>query len=228
MATVTQLSQEMSLLLEYMKVELHKQTTEITESITATILHTVDEKLKPVIAENEKLRSEVETLNKKIQFLEVNARKNNLVLHGIPEAEDENIDNLHSVAIRIIKELDVELENSDINKVQRIGKKIDNEKIRPILLSTTTLQKKVQILRNKKKMKEKTYITQDYSKEEMEKRKAKADNFRENEKRKRNSETPSPRDQPSTSTKKIPKVDAFQLMRERAYSMSEKNTYLDN
>lgn len=218
----------MSLLLDMMKEELNKQTVQITENVTKTVLKAVDEKIQPIIAENERLSREVETLNKKLQTLDINTRKNNIILHGIVEPSTERYEELNASVIKTITDLEVSLENSEINKMQRLGKKEENGKIRPILLTLTTLQKKIQILRNKKKMKENTYITNDYSKETMEKRKARrASNFRENEKRKRTPETPSPKETTNGTNKKIQRTDAFQLMRERAYSMSEKNTYLN-
>lgn len=224
----TQLSGEMLLLLDKMKEELNKQTVQITENVTTTVLKVVDEKIQPIIAENERLSREVETLNKKLQTLDLIARKNNIILHGIVEPSTEKYEDLNDSVIKTITDLEVPLENSEINKVQRLGKKQENGKIRPILLTLTTLQKKIQILRNKKNMKENTYITNDYSKETMEKRKTRASNFRENEKRKRIPETPSPKESTIGTSKKIQRIDAFQHMRERAYSMSEKNTYLKN
>lgn len=224
----TELSYEMSLLFDKMKAELDKQTIQITENVTTTVLKVVDEKIQPIIVENERLTREVEKLNKQLQTLDINARKNNIILHGIPEPSTEKYEDLIALTIETIKNLEVPLENSEINKIQRLGRKEGNGKIRPILLTTTTLHKKIQILRNKKKMKENTYITKDYSKDTMEKRKTNASNFRENEKRKRTSETPSPKDTNNSTNKKIQRTNAFQLMRERAYSMSEKNTYLNN
>ncbi|CAF4946069.1 unnamed protein product [Pieris macdunnoughi] len=121
----------------------------------------------------------VETLNKKLQTLDLNARKNNIILHGIVEPTTKRYEELNA-------------------------------------------SKKIQILRNKK-MKENTYITNDYSKETMEKRKARrASNFRENEKR--TPETPSPKETTNGTSKKKQRTDAFQLTRERAYSTSERNT----
>lgn len=227
----TELSNEMSLLFDKLKAELDQQTVQITENITKTVLKVVDEKIQPIIAENERLTREVEKLNKQLQNLDVNARKNNIILHGISEPSTEKYEDLNALVIKTITDLDVPLENSEINKVQRLGKKMDSEKIRPILLTTTTIQKKIQILKNKKKMQENTYITHDYSKDALEKRKIKAANFRESEKsekRKRISETPSPKETNDSASKKIQRTDAFQLMRNRAHSMSEKNTYLKN
>lgn len=226
----SQLSNEMSLLFEMMKVEMQKQTLQITENVTATILKTVDEKMKPLIEENELLKYEVLELNRKVEFLDSAARKNNIIIHGLPEVINEKDEDLINIALETIKKLDVPLARGEIDRIQRLGKNTNKEKIRPILLTTTTLQKKIQILRNKKKMEPKTYITHDFSKKEMEKRKEIAKNFRESEKRKR-IETPSPEASTSTNTKneiqdpKIQKTNAFQLMRERSYALSDKNTY---
>lgn len=223
----TQLSGEMSLLLDMMKEELNKQTKQITENITTTVLKAVEEKIQPIIAENERLSREVEILNRKLQTLDITARRNNIILHGITEPSTERYEELIASVIKTITDLEVPLENSEVNKVQRLGKKEENGKIRPILLTLNTLEKKIQILRNKKKMKENTYITNDYSKETLEKRKARANHFREIEKRKRTEETPSPKET-TNNNKKIQRTDAFQRMRERAYSMCDKNTYLKN
>ncbi|GBP67303.1 hypothetical protein EVAR_97921_1 [Eumeta japonica] len=153
----TELSNEMSLLFDKLKAELDQQTIQITENITKTVLKVVDEKIQPIIAENERLTREVEKLNKQLQNLDVNARKNNIILHGIPEPNTEKYEDLNALVIKTITDLDVPLENSEINKVQRLGKKMDSEKIRPIMLTTTTIQRKFKFLRTRRKCK-KTYI----------------------------------------------------------------------
>ncbi|GBP28948.1 hypothetical protein EVAR_83847_1 [Eumeta japonica] len=118
----TELSNEMSLLFDKLKAELDQQTIQITENITKTVLKVVDEKIQPIIAENERLTREVEKLNKQLQNLDVNARKNNIILHGIPEPSTEKYEDLNALVIKTITDLDVPLENSEINKVQRLGK----------------------------------------------------------------------------------------------------------
>lgn len=221
----------MSLLFDKMKEELQKQTIQITETITTTVLNTLDEKLQPIIKENKELKREVEELNKKINNMDLNARKNNIIIHGIPETNDEKVDDLTTLVIKTINKLDVPLENWEINKVQRLGKQANIGKIRPILLATTTLQKKILILRNKMKMQKGTYITQDYSKETMQKRKAnptKPNKPRENEKRKRIPETPSPNGKSVAPNNKLHKIDAFRLMRERSCSTPGKYTNSNN
>lgn len=221
----------MSLLLSKLKEELDKQTLEITQTITETVLLRVDEKIKPILQENTQLRSEVEKLNTKIKSLEVNAKKNNLLLHGIPETNEENTQQLLESVTSTIKSLDVELNNCEVGKVYRLGKTQGENKIRPIVFSITSLHKKILILENKNKMMKGSYITQDYTKEEQERRKQ-FKKRKENEKRKRSpSKTPSPStsdksnsdDSPTNIVKpdpKVPKVDAFACMRAGAYAMS--------
>lgn len=263
----SELSNEMSLLFKLMKEELKKQTNDIKETITTNVLMKVEEKIKPVIEENEKLREEVTQLNKKIDYLDLNARKNNVILHGISEPPNEKIEDLIGITAKTIEELGVKLVQSDINRVQRLGKKINAEKSRPILLSTTTLQKKIDILKNKNKMKPATYITHDFPKKKLQEKKEQS--AKRKDKRKRTeTESPSPNklinDEGGNNTKLIKRfelqkavtenlaeisrspvlspavlkindgnredgkgtrIDAFQIMRERAYSLSEKNTW---
>lgn len=221
----TQLSPEMSLLLTKMTEQLNLQTKTLTENITAAVLQKVDEKLQPIIEENARLIGEVEKLNKKIVNLEGNSKRNNIILHGLPETEEESHDHLNTLVSSTLREIDVEIEKGEIDRLQRLGKKGGKTgKIRPILLATTTLQKKIQILKNKQKMKPNSYITQDIPKSVLMARKEEKNGSKnDNEKRKR-SETPSPRT-PNKTINKIQRKDAFQFMRERSYSMSEKNTY---
>ncbi|GBP41925.1 hypothetical protein EVAR_31688_1 [Eumeta japonica] len=221
----TQLSPETLLLLTKMTEQLNLQTKTITENITAAVLQKVDEKLQPIIEENKKLKSEGEKLNQKIQNLEKNSRRNNVILHGLPETEEENHEDLNTFVTSTLRRIDVDLEKGDIDRLQRLGKKGDKtDKTRPISLSTTTLQKKSQILKNKQKMKPNSYITQDLPKSVLQAKKNGKNRYKnDNEKRKR-SETPSPGN-PNKTLNKIQRKDAFQFMRERSYSLSDKNTY---
>ncbi|CAH2091439.1 unnamed protein product [Euphydryas editha] len=190
-----ELSPEMSLLLAKVTELLNAQTNTITENITAAILKQVDEKIKPIREENEKLKNEVEVLNKKILNLEMNSKRNNILIHGLPEASEEKHEDLINLVTSTLKGIEIEIESREIDRLQRLGKRGENDsKTRPILLTTTTLQKKIQILRNKKKMKPNTYITHDLPKQKLllkKESKSTYTNRNEMEKRKR-SETPSP------------------------------------
>ncbi|KAH9635111.1 hypothetical protein HF086_000832 [Spodoptera exigua] len=86
----SELSPEMSLLLTKMTEQLKIQTNVITENITAVILQKVDEKLKPIIEENQNLRNEVNKLNNKLINLEANTKRKNVIIHGLPEPNEES------------------------------------------------------------------------------------------------------------------------------------------
>lgn len=223
----TQLSPEMSLLLSKMTEQLNIQTNTLTENITASVLQKVDEKIQPILEENKKLKSEVETLSKKINYLEANSKRNNIILHGLPESKEENHEDLTTLVTSTLSEIDVKLENGEIDRLQRLGKRgVEEGKTRPVVLVTTTLQKKIQILKNKKKMKSNTYITHDLPKEALQLKKEKRYKYKkDNEKRKR-SETPSPGSQgQKQNVSKVQRKDAFHFMRERSYSTSDKSTF---
>lgn len=52
--------------------------------------------MKPLIEENEMLRNKVLELNRKVEFLDLATRKNNFIIHGLPETnneKDERLDN---------------------------------------------------------------------------------------------------------------------------------------
>lgn len=221
----------MSLLFQKMKEELNQQTNTITENITKSVLAKVDDKIKPIIEENKKLKSELEVLNKKIENLELKGKRNNVIIHGIPEMQHETHEDLKALVMSTLKEIDVSLKEEEINRMQRLGKNNkDDSKIRPIMLSTTTLQKKVQILKSKNKMKSNAYITQDLSKAEILKRKEnrnKNKNETDTRKRKERSGTPSPKGNidGKNNEPKARKRDAFQYLRERSYSLSDKYSY---
>lgn len=61
-----ELSPEMSRLLTKMTEQLNIQTIAITDNVTTAVLMKVDEKITPIIDENEKLKKQVEILNNKI------------------------------------------------------------------------------------------------------------------------------------------------------------------
>lgn len=221
-----ELSPEMSLLLTKMTEQLNLQTSTITENITAAILKQVDEKIKPIMAENEKLRNDMEVLNKKILNLEMNNRKNNIIIHGLPEANQEKYEDLSTLVTSTLKDIEIKIETNEIER-QRIGKKGDKDsKRRPILLATTTLQKKIEILRNKTKMKPNTYITHDLPKHKLLAKKGNQETNvekKETKKRKR-SQTPSPQTSNQISIcSKMHKKDAFQHLRARSNSLPGNN-----
>lgn len=252
------MSEEMLQLFQLMKMELEKQTTTITQNITNTLMRTIDDKIQPLLEENKQLKSEVQTLNREMNHLKETNRKNNIILHGVKETEN-NYTELFNIIMDILQNLNVKIEKFEINKFFRLGRKQDGSKIRPILVSLISYQRKAEIMKNKAKMPLKTFLTEDFSKETLELRKNLQQQLKEErekgneafiknnklivrgkpeaEKRKREISM-SPKNiqkQPhSTEGKnimapsKMHKTDAFAYMRARSFSLSEKQTQPHN
>ncbi|CAH2092029.1 unnamed protein product [Euphydryas editha] len=164
------MSQDMTQLFQMMKTEFDQQTAIVTKSVNETIMHIIDEKLHLFLEENKYLKNEVQRLKEKVKYLDEQNRKNNLLLHGIKETE-KNHQELFNLIKQTLKNLDIEIDIYEINNFYRLGKKQGDSKVRPILISLTSFQKKLIILENKMKMPKQTYITEDFSKETLEMRK---------------------------------------------------------
>ncbi|PZC75915.1 hypothetical protein B5X24_HaOG205308 [Helicoverpa armigera] len=158
---------QFKLLFDELKIEMEKQTEELSNKI----MEKMEEKLKPVIEENKKLKLKVENLEKKVEYLEREKKSNNIIIHGLLEDEKNTSELLEKTKNLFLTELDISIEGFDVNQIYRIGKPNKGEKPRPTLLGLNSGWKRSEIMKNKKKLKE-IYITEDYSKETMEKRKA--------------------------------------------------------
>lgn len=237
------MEEQFQLLFEKMKIEMQNQTTELT--------NTMDEKLKPVLQENKILKLKVENLEKKVERLERDKKRNNILIHGLVENEKSTRDLIENIKEVFLGELDLTIEDYEINKIHRIGMRNKNEKPRPTLLSLVSGWKKNEIMRNKKQLKE-IYITEDYSKETLEIRKSlqpklmeerKKGNFayikydklivKENlraiDKRKREVSTSpqddlQPKKQQTLSSSKNNRINAFDILRSRSHTLSTNQT----
>ncbi|XP_069365306.1 uncharacterized protein [Maniola hyperantus] len=153
-----------------MKEEMSQQTAVINQNMITTM----DEKLKPLVDDIVGLKLDVETLKTKTQYLERQTRKNNLIIHGVQETETNFPDLLkHIISVLNVVSDKTGIEAWDkweISNVKRIGKKIEG-KTRPICTTLTLYWRKMELLRNKKHLPENVYITEDYPKEVLLKRK---------------------------------------------------------
>lgn len=159
----------MEKLIEILDKKLNNQTLLITSSVTKNVMEALDEKMKLIMKENSTLKAKVTELETEVKFLKDEKRKNNLVFFGI-----EEIGKTECELVDCIKDLIVDsgthLDSSEISKIYRIGKQVNN-KNRPVVVTITTLWKKHLILRNKSHFPQGTYIKEDYTKEVLEKRK---------------------------------------------------------
>ncbi|XP_046969750.1 uncharacterized protein LOC124537079 [Vanessa cardui] len=143
----------------------------VTETVTQNINSILEEKFKIWDEKYEDLKQKLENQEKRIYFMEKQARKNNIVFFGIEETEN-SYQMLENIIIDFVnKYFSLDLNHRDIQEVKRIGKK--GEKSRPIIATFTTLGTKIKIFKQRKEALSKTtyYLMEDYPKQILEKRK---------------------------------------------------------
>lgn len=241
---------QFQLLFDKMKIEMQNQTVELTN----TLMEKMEEKLKPVLEENKILKNKMEILERKVEYLERDKKSNNIIIHGLKEDEKSTRELLDNVKKHFSDELNIPLNDWEVNKIYRIGKVNNGDKPRPTVLSFVSGWRKSEIMRNKKKLQE-LYVTEDYSKETLEKRKAlqpkvmeerKKGNFayikydklvvKENpntkDKRKREKsnspqEDVQPRKHQTLTSSSTSRKNAFDIMRIRSNSLSTSSTAMN-
>lgn len=154
--------------------ELKEEFVIHTNNLAAQMTSIIEDKLKPLIDENKKLKNEMELLHNKVGGLEREVRRNNVLMHGVEEEERTNAELLQLV-LNTLSEMakEAEIENFDkweISEVRRLGKKEENRR-RPILIKLTLAWRRTEILKNNKKFPKNIYITEDFPKEILKTRK---------------------------------------------------------
>lgn len=121
--------------------------------------------------ENSKLKEIVIKQEEKINSLQREIRKKNIVIKGVEETENEIEKVTYDKVISIIQKIGITINpKEDIDVVKRIGK-YKNERKRPILIKLTKESTKFMILKNAKNLKgTDIWIDEDYPKEVQEER----------------------------------------------------------
>lgn len=237
---------QMRTLLEKLKDHMDMQTITITNAVTKNIMEVMDEKLKPLQEENKNLKAEIQKLQGKINSLEIDKKRNNIIVFGMNESTQSTpIDSVRSI---LQEKLNLTLEKHEIIKAHRLGPK--NEKPRPILVSLTTSWRKKEIMKYKNKLPKGIYLSEDFSKETLAKRKElmpklqearkngqiaflkgdklivkeSQDQARDNRKRMASSSPPATTSETTSKVamKKVNRINAFdRLYRERSQSLTE-------
>ena len=151
------------------KLEIRKSGENVTEQITLNLNKILEEKFATWEEKYQTLNARVENQEKRIQFMERQARQRNIVFFGIEENETSYV-NLENNLIKFISDhLSIKLENRDLEAIKRVGKKGD--KTRPLIATFSTLGIKINIFKQKRLLKNTPYyINDDYPKHILEKR----------------------------------------------------------
>lgn len=149
---------------------MQTQNAELKDSITNSIMEKIDDKLIPIMEENKNLKTKAEKLEKEIEYLK-RAEKTNIIVFGLEENEKSSYELIQKLKETFNQDLNIKMEEYDINKIYRLGnRKRDSNKPRPVLCSFTNNWKKTKIIKSKKNLKT-ISISEDYSKEVLERRK---------------------------------------------------------
>ncbi|PZC72845.1 hypothetical protein B5X24_HaOG210520 [Helicoverpa armigera] len=151
---------QFQVLFEKMQLEMAKQTNLIFERM--------DERLEPLIKENKIMKSKIEALEKKIDHLEKDQKKNNILVFGLEENEKSTQGLLQTVQNIIRADSKISIEKCDVSKIHRIGIKTEN-KIRPVVITFANYWKRIEVLKTKRHLKQ-IYVTEDFPKDVLEKR----------------------------------------------------------
>lgn len=139
-----------------------------TEAINTNLVETFEAKMKPLVEENIKLKAEVVQLKSQITKLERSSRRSNLLLHGIPETENNQAQLIETVVPYLNgiseKAKENEWDRWEISDAYRLGKKT-TDKPRPILITTTLVWRKNLIIKNSALFPKGVYATEDLPKD---------------------------------------------------------------
>ncbi|KAI5637043.1 hypothetical protein NE865_10224 [Phthorimaea operculella] len=133
------MDKKMEILFSRLEQRLQQQTIEITTTVTNNVMAAFNEKMKIITEENENLKIRVSELENKLNYLDKEKRRNNIILFGMEERKLEA--ELVDVVKEIITDMEIHLDSSEISKVSRIGKRSDN-KLRPVVATITTTWKR--------------------------------------------------------------------------------------
>lgn len=156
--------------LKNQKADLEAKMNSMEESITTNINKNINKKFEQLEIKNQELENKLCEQETRIDALERNIRRKNIVFFGLEEKEKSYIGLQKSILDLINNTMRVRCNDTEIECVRRLGKR--GEKTRPVILTVTTMGKKLEILKNAKNLKEtKYYIKEDYPQKILEKRK---------------------------------------------------------
>lgn len=161
--------EEISKMLRDIKIEMQQQKIEIREmkeEITNTINNSINERFRNLEEKNFILEEKIKNQEQNLEYL---TKRKNLLFFGVPEKENYYSELENNILHLIISDMQISCGKSNIEAVRRLGKK-DN-KIRPVVVTFTTMGKKIEILRKKKELTDKSYyVKEDFPKEVLNKR----------------------------------------------------------
>lgn len=160
-------------ILQSIQEDLSKQKQDMKtmeQSIKESINNNIDLKFNLIEAKTNQLENIIEQQQKTIEFLDRQIRSKNIIFFGIEENE-KGYENLLSLVLEVIQsKMEIQCQRWEVENVIRKGKK--SEKVRPVVVTLTTVSKKIEILKKKKMLYNTTlYVKEDFTPSVLQKRK---------------------------------------------------------
>uniref|UniRef100_A0A8D8Z678 Uncharacterized protein n=1 Tax=Cacopsylla melanoneura TaxID=428564 RepID=A0A8D8Z678_9HEMI len=159
--------------MEQILQELQKIRTDFNEEQKET-RKLIEETFKNEQIEKGKINEKLEKQDNRINKLENEARKKNVIVYGIKEENNENFNDLKEKLNWLLNQkMELGIRQEEIDDFFRLGKKTDTKRNRPIIIKMISNWRKTEIMMNKKKLSgTKIFIEKDMNEEEIfEKRK---------------------------------------------------------
>lgn len=148
---------ELIKMMQELKTDMNKkfasvdsQFLQMEKNITTKITEHFDTKFQEMNNDLGKLRNKLEEQEKRLYALEKSNVQRNLVFFGIDEEEKHYIQLQKQIFEIITNIVKVEIQETELQSIRRMGKKGDRP--RPVSVTLSTLGKKIQILKNKKNL----------------------------------------------------------------------------
>lgn len=121
---------------------------EMRESITRSINENINENFQKFDLKNAELEKKIEEQQNYIDRLDKSMRKKNVVFYGVEEKEKSYVELENSLLEVLEKVLQIPCDCWELEYVARLGKK--NDKIRPIVVTFSTMRKKIEVMKKAK------------------------------------------------------------------------------
>lgn len=139
------------------------------KKITNNIIEHLDQKFLVILEKSAELEEKLNIQQQSIKSIDKYIRRKNVLFFGVEAGEHSYHDLEYKILDIINNKMKLNFDPTSLEYVGRIGK--DNGKLRPVIVTVTTVGKKIELLKRKKSLKETSYyIMEDFPKEVLEKR----------------------------------------------------------
>lgn len=128
----------------------------------------IEEKFNNDQEEKAEINRKLEKQEGRIKYIEQGARRRNLIVYGIGESENENFNELKGKVDHLLNTtMGLDVKREEIDEFFRLGKKTEGRRDRPIIVKMISNWRKIDIMKNRGKLKgTKIFIENDLNEEE--------------------------------------------------------------